>query len=84
MGTSINTAVSPSIPFARKVTNDIGEQQRKTLKDTVEGIIRSTNTSPIPEEEGKEEEVITQVLIYQMVQLKQIAKTKLCNQSLQK
>ena len=25
----------------------------------MEGIIRSTNTSPIPEEEGKEEEVIT-------------------------
>ena len=58
MGTSINTAVSPSIPFARKVINDIEEQQRKTLKNT-EGIIRSTNTSPIPEEEGKEEEVIT-------------------------
>ena len=59
MGTSINTAVSPSIPLARKVINDIEEQQRKTLKDTVEGIIRLTNTSPIPKEEGKEEEVIT-------------------------
>ena len=59
MGTSINTAVSPSIPYARKIINDIEEQQRKTLKDTVEGNIRSTNTSPIPEKEGKEEEVIT-------------------------
>ena len=59
MGTSINTAVSLSIPFTRKVINDIEEQQRKTLKNTVEGIIRSTNTSPIPKEEGKEEEVIT-------------------------
>ena len=59
MGTSINTMVSPSIPFARKVINDIEEQQRKTSKDTVEGIIRLTNTSPIPKEEGKEEEVIT-------------------------
>ena len=59
MGTSINTVVSPSIPFARKVINDIEEQQRKTLENTVEGIIRSTNTSPIPEEEGKEGEVIT-------------------------
>ena len=59
MGTSINTVVSPYLPFARKVINDIEEQQRKTLKNTVEGIIRSTNTSPIPEEEGKEEEVIT-------------------------
>ena len=59
MGTSINTKVSPSIPFTRKVINDTEEQQRKTLKNTVEGIIRSTNTSPIPEEEGKEKEVIT-------------------------
>ena len=59
MGTSINTVVSPSIPFARKVINDIEEQQTKTLEDTVEGIIRSTNTSPILKEEGKEEEVIT-------------------------
>ena len=58
MGTSINTAVSPSIPFARKVINDIEEQQRKTLEDTVEGNIRLTNTSPIPEEEGKEEEEV--------------------------
>ena len=59
MGTSRNTVVSPSIPFTRKVINDIEEQQRKTLKNTVEGIIRLTNTSPIPKEEGKEEEVLT-------------------------
>ena len=59
MGTSVNTAVSPSIPFTRKVINDIEEQQRKTFEDTVEGYIRLTNTSPIPNEEGKEEEVIT-------------------------
>ena len=59
IGTSINTVVSPSIPFARKIINDIEEQNRKTLKDTVEGISRLTNTSPIPKEEGKEEEVIT-------------------------
>ena len=59
MGTSINTAVSPAIPFTRKVINDIQEQQKKTLQTTVEGIIRLTNTSPLPEEERKEEEVIT-------------------------
>ena len=59
METSINTVVSPSIPFTRKVINDIEEQQRKTLKNSVEGIIRLTNTSPIPKEEGKEEAVIT-------------------------
>ena len=39
VGTSTNTVVSPSIPFTRKVINDIEEQQRKTLKDTVEGNI---------------------------------------------
>ena len=59
MGTSINTVVSSSMPFTRKVTNDIEEQQRKTLTNTVEGIVRSTNASPIPKEEGKEEKVIT-------------------------
>ena len=59
MGTSVNTAVSPSIPFTRKVINDTEEQQSKTLEDTVEGNNRLTNTSPIPNEEGKEEEVIT-------------------------
>ena len=59
MGTSINTVLTTAIPFARKAINDIEEQQRKTLKNTVEGIIRSTNTSPIPEEEGIEEEVMT-------------------------
>ena len=32
IGTSINTAISPSIPLTRKVINDIEEQQRKTLE----------------------------------------------------
>ena len=59
MRTSVNTVVSPTIPFTRKVINDIEKQQRKTLEDTAEGNIRLTNTSPIPEEEEKEEEVIT-------------------------
>ena len=35
LGTSVNTAVSPSIPFSRRVINDIEEQQRKALEDTV-------------------------------------------------
>ena len=38
--------------------NDIEEKQRKALKDTVEGAIRSTNTSPILEVEGQAEEAI--------------------------
>ena len=58
LGTSVNMAVSSSIPFSRRVINDIEEQQRKAVKDTVEGSIRSTNTSPISEVEEQNEEVI--------------------------
>ena len=58
LGTSVNTAVSPLIPFSRRVINNIEEQQRKALEDTVEGNIRSTNTSPISDVEEQEEEVI--------------------------
>ena len=58
LGTSINTAISQPIPFSRRVINDIEEQQRKALKDRVEGNIRSTNTSPISDVKEKEEEVI--------------------------
>ena len=36
--------------------NDIEEQQRKAHEDTVEGIARSTNTSPILEVEEQAEE----------------------------
>ena len=56
LGTSVNMAVSPPIPFSRKVINDIEEQQRKAPEDTVEGTIRSTNTLPTSkvEEQGKE------------------------------
>ena len=38
--TSVNTVVSPPIPFFRRFINDIEEKQRKALKDTVEGTIR--------------------------------------------
>ena len=58
LGTSLNTAVSSPIPFSRRVINDIEEQQRKALKDTVEGTIRSTNTSPTSDLEEQDEEVI--------------------------
>ena len=59
MGTSINTSVSPSIPFSRRVINDIEEHQRRALNDTVEGTNRGTNTFPVPAPEEQEEEVIT-------------------------
>ena len=55
--TSVNMAVSPPIYFSRRVINDIEEQQRKTLEDIVEGIIRSTNTLLTSEVEEQEEEV---------------------------
>ena len=58
LGTSINTAITPPMPFSRRVINAIEEKQRKVLKDTVEGIARLTNTSPILEVEEQAEEAI--------------------------
>ena len=58
MGTSINTSISPSIPFSRRVIIDIEEHQRKVLEDSVEGINRGTYTSPVPDSDEQEEEVI--------------------------
>ena len=57
--TSVNMIVSPSIPFYRRVINDIEEQQRKAFEDTVEGTIRSTNTLPTSEVVEQKEKVIT-------------------------
>ena len=59
MGTSINTSISPSIPFSRRVINDIEEHQRRALNESMEGTNRGTNTSPIPALEEQEEEVTT-------------------------
>ena len=58
LGMSSNTSVSPPIPFSRRDINDIEEQERKALKDTVEGTVRWTNTSPISDPEEQDEEVI--------------------------
>ena len=43
--TSINTSISSSIPFSKRVINDIEEHQRRALNDSVEGTTRGTNTS---------------------------------------
>ena len=59
MGTSINTAISPSIPFSTRVINDIEEHQRRVLNRYVEGTNRGTNTSPVQTSDEQEEEVIT-------------------------
>ena len=47
MGSSPNTALSPSIPLARKVINEIEEHQRTVLDSYAEGMDRETNTSPV-------------------------------------
>ena len=46
MGTGVNTAVSPLMPFSRRVINDIEEQQCKFFDGSVEGAHRGTNTFP--------------------------------------
>ena len=47
MGSSPNTALSPSIPLARRVINDIEEHQRTVLDSYAEGMDREMNTSPV-------------------------------------
>ena len=47
MGSSPNTALSPSIPLTRRVINEIGEHQRTVLDSYAEGMDRETNTSPV-------------------------------------
>ena len=47
MGSSPNTALSPSIPLARRVINDIEEHQRTVLDSYVDGMDRGTNTPPV-------------------------------------
>ena len=42
MGTSVNTPISPSVPFSRRVINDIEECQIRALDDSVEGTTRGT------------------------------------------
>ena len=57
MGTSINTAISPSIPFSRRVINDTKEHQRRVLDSYVEGTQRGTNISPVQTSNKQEDEV---------------------------
>ena len=47
MGTSINTAVSPEIPFSQRAIKDIENHQRMLFSDMVKGVHVGTNTSPI-------------------------------------
>ena len=47
MGSSPYTALSPSIPLARRVINEIEEHQRTVLDHYPEGMDREMNTSPV-------------------------------------
>ena len=47
MGSSPNTALSPSIPLTRRVINEIEEHHRTVLNSYTEGMDRETNTSPV-------------------------------------
>ena len=47
MGSSPNTALSPSIPLTRRIINEIEEHQRTVLTSYAEGMDRETNTSPV-------------------------------------
>ena len=84
LGTSVNMAVSPPIPFSRRVINDIEEQQRKAFEDTVEGTIRLTNTSSTSEVKEQEGEAIIPGVSPQAGTTQADTQQELCNQSLQK
>ena len=47
IGSLPNTALSPFIPLARRVINEIEEHQRTVLDSYAEGMDRETNTSPV-------------------------------------
>ena len=57
MGSSPNTALSPSIPLARRVINKIEEHQRTVLDSYVEGMDRETNTSPVLSSDEQQVEI---------------------------
>ena len=47
MGSSPNTVLSPSIPLARRVINEIEEHQRTVLNSYAEGMDREMNSFPV-------------------------------------
>ena len=59
MGTSLNTAISPSIPLPRRVINDTEEYEKRVLDTYVEGTNRGTNTSPVQSLDEQQEETTT-------------------------
>ena len=54
MGSSPNTALSPSIPLSRRVIYEIEEHQRTVLDSCAEGMDRGMNTSPVQFSDGQQ------------------------------
>ena len=59
MGSSPNTALSPSIPLTRRVISEIKEHQRTVLDSYAEGMDRETNTSPVLSSDEQQVEIKT-------------------------
>ena len=57
MGSSPNIALSPSIPLARRVINEIEEHQRPVLDSYAEGMDREMNTSPVLSLDEQQDEI---------------------------
>ena len=57
MGSSPNTALSPSLPLTRRVINEIEEHQRIVLDSYAEGMDRETNTSPVLSSDEQQDEI---------------------------
>ena len=81
MGTSINTAISPSISLSRRVINDIEEHKRRVLMSNVEGTNRGTNTKLWMNKRRKSQ---LQTQDKRSESPKQKCRKKLCNWSLSK
>ena len=59
MGSSPNTALSPSIPLTRGVINEIEEHQRTVFDSYAEGMDREMNTSPVLSSDEQQVEIKT-------------------------
>ena len=84
MGSSPNTALSPSIPLSRKVINDIEKHQRTVLHSYVEGMDRGMNTSPVPSSDEQQVESQTTSTGQRPVVTQADYKKIPCNHSLQR
>ena len=59
MGSSLNTAIMPSVPLSIRVINNIEEHQRQVLNSYVDGMDRGMNTSPVQSLDEQQDETKT-------------------------